>query len=99
MYLSDWKGWSQDPPLPRSHLRVGSGVEGISLEIPAYLRPSEGKHLSSFVSASTAAALELILTCCSLRLCYPAVISVFSIMLRNYTIVRELLSRHLFIKG
>ena len=25
MYLSDWKGWSQDAPLPRPHLRVGSG--------------------------------------------------------------------------
>jgi len=25
MYLSDWKGWSQDSPLPRPHLRVGSG--------------------------------------------------------------------------
>ena len=21
MYLSDWKGWSQDPALPRPHLR------------------------------------------------------------------------------
>ena len=42
VYLSDWKGWSQDPPLPRSHVRVGSGGKGI-LEIPVYLRPSEGK--------------------------------------------------------
>jgi len=30
MQLSDWKGWSQDLPLPRPHLRVGSGGEGIS---------------------------------------------------------------------
>ena len=36
MYLSDWKGRSQDPPLPRLHLRVGSGGEGILLEIPAF---------------------------------------------------------------
>ena len=28
MYLSDWKGWSQDPPLP--HLRIGSGGKHIS---------------------------------------------------------------------
>jgi len=30
MHLSDQKGWSQDPPFPRPHLRVGSGGEGIS---------------------------------------------------------------------
>jgi len=30
MNLSDQKGWSQDPPLPSPHLRVGSGGEGIS---------------------------------------------------------------------
>ena len=28
MCLSDSKGWSQDPPLPRPHLRVGSGGKG-----------------------------------------------------------------------
>jgi len=38
--LSDWKGWSQDLPLPRPQLRVSSGGEGISLEILAYLSPS-----------------------------------------------------------
>jgi len=32
MHLSDWKGWSQDPPLPRPHLRAGSGGKRISLE-------------------------------------------------------------------
>ena len=42
-YLSDRKGWSQDPPPSRPHLRVGSGGEGVLLEIPAYLRLSEGK--------------------------------------------------------
>jgi len=82
MYLSDGKGWSQDPPPPRPHLRAGRGGEGFLLEISAYLRPPKGKQFPpSFVSASTAAVLELILTCCSLGLCYPAVIVVFSITL------------------
>ena len=40
MSLSDQKGWSQDPFLPRSHLRIGSGGEGILLEIHAYMRLS-----------------------------------------------------------
>ena len=43
MNLSDWKGWSQDAPLPRLHLRVGSGSKGALLEVSAYLNPSEGK--------------------------------------------------------
>jgi len=43
VYLSDWKGWSQDPPLPRPHLRVGSEGKSILLQIPAYLRPSKSK--------------------------------------------------------
>jgi len=29
MHLNDQKGQRQDPPLPRPHLRVGSGGEGI----------------------------------------------------------------------
>jgi len=33
-----------NPPLPRPLLRVGSGGRVILLEIPAYLRPSEGKQ-------------------------------------------------------
>jgi len=41
--VHDQKGWSQDPPLPRPHLRGGSGGNGIVLEIPVYLRPSKGK--------------------------------------------------------
>ena len=44
MQLSDQKGWSQDPPLPRPHLRAGSGGEGISKEVRVYPRPSEGKR-------------------------------------------------------
>ena len=43
--LSDEKGWVQDSPPPRPHLRVGSGGEGSFLEIPVYLRPSKGKQL------------------------------------------------------
>jgi len=38
MYRDDWKGRSQDAPLPRPHLRIGSGGEGILLEISVYLR-------------------------------------------------------------
>lgn len=36
MQLSDWKEWNEDPPLPRPDLRICSGNDGISLEIPAY---------------------------------------------------------------
>ena len=42
--LNDQRGWSQDPSLPRPHLRVGSGGEKISLEIPAYGRSFRGKQ-------------------------------------------------------
>ena len=55
MYLSDQRRWSQDPPLPRPHLRVGSGGKDVLLEIPAYVRPSKGKQFFSFVSVSIAA--------------------------------------------
>ena len=42
--------------------------------------------MSSFFSfGSTAAAFGLILSCCSLGLCYPTVIAVFSITLWCYT--------------
>ena len=86
VYLSDWKGWSQDAPLPRPHLRVGSGGEGILLQIPAYLRPSEGKQFfffpspsPLFVSMFMAAVFGLILTCCTLGLCHPAIIAVIAL--------------------
>ena len=49
MYLSDWKGWSQDAPLPRPHLRVGSAGKGdlsedscvfeVFLEVSRFLPP------------------------------------------------------------
>jgi len=45
MNLSDQKGWSQDLPLPSPHLRLGSGGEGISLEIPTCLRALKGKQI------------------------------------------------------
>ena len=48
MYLSDWKGWCQDPALPGPHLRAGSGGEGILVEIPVCLRPSKGKWVFFF---------------------------------------------------
>ena len=48
MQLIDWKEWSHDPPLLRPHLRVGSGGEGILLEISVYLRSSEGRQIFFF---------------------------------------------------
>ena len=44
MYLSEQRGCSQDPPLPKPHLRVGSGGKDFLLEVPAYQRPSESKQ-------------------------------------------------------
>lgn len=44
---NDQKGWSQDPSLPRSHLKVGSRGTVVSLEIPVCMRTSEGKHFLS----------------------------------------------------
>jgi len=83
IHLSDWKGWSQDLPLPRPHLRVGSGDESILLEIAAYLRPSEGKQLLPFISVPIAVAFEQILTYCSLGTCYSRVIAAHSIALHR----------------
>ena len=81
MYLSDQKVCSQDPPLPRPHLGVGRGVESILLEVPAYLRPFEGKQILSFVSVSTAVVFEQVLACCSLGPCFFAVIAVICAVL------------------
>jgi len=77
MYLSDQ---ILAPPLPKPHLGVGNGDEGTLLEIPTYLRPSEGKQLLSFISVPTAVVFEQILTCYSLGPCYSAVIAMLSIM-------------------
>jgi len=79
MQCTLWKGWSQDPPLPRPHLRVGSGGKGILLEIPAYLRPSKVSKVSSLVFVPVAAVFGLVFYCCSQRLCHPAIIAVLSI--------------------
>jgi len=49
MHLSEQKGWSQDTPLPRPHLRVGSGDEGIWLEIRVSWRSSKGKQFFFFL--------------------------------------------------
>ena len=81
--LSDWKGCSQDSTLPRPHLRVGIGDKRISLEICVYLRPSKGKQILSFISMSTTAMIEDILTCYSLGLCYSTVIATLSIVLQS----------------
>ena len=76
--------WNKDSHLPRSHLRVGSGGKGIFLEIPAYLRCSEGKPHLSFISVPMAVAFEQILTCRSLGPCCSAVIAVLSIALQVF---------------
>ena len=83
MHLSGWKGWSQDPLLPRPHLRVGSAGKGILLEIPACVQPSEGKQLLSFISVPRAVAFEQVLACCSLGSCCSAGIAVLSITLQQ----------------
>uniref|UniRef100_A0A8C9ELT5 Peroxisomal trans-2-enoyl-CoA reductase n=1 Tax=Pavo cristatus TaxID=9049 RepID=A0A8C9ELT5_PAVCR len=67
VHLSNKKGWSQDPRLPRFHLRVGSGGKGVLVEVLAYLRPSEGKQLLFFISV--VGAFGHVLSCCSLGLC------------------------------
>lgn len=40
------------------HLRGSSGGKDISLEVPVYLRPSEGKQLLLVISVPTAVVLE-----------------------------------------
>ena len=82
MYLSDWKGRSQVPTLPRPHLRVGSGGKDILLEIPAYLRPSKGKQIFFFFLCfcfCVHLGLSLLITA---KDCYPTTIAVLSIALR-----------------
>ena len=59
VYLSDQKGWSHDPPLPRAHLRVGwGGGKGIFLEVPEYLRLSEGRKFLFLLFVPVAAVFE-----------------------------------------
>ena len=80
--LIDQNGWSQDPPFPRLYLSVGSGDKRILLEVPIYLGPSKGKQILSFVSVSMAASFEHYPACCSLGLCYYAVVAVLSVVLQ-----------------
>ena len=79
--LSDQKGWNQDPPLLRPHLRDGSGGKGILLEIPMCLRLFRGKQLLSFVSVPMAVMFERICICCSLGLSLLCFLSCYSITL------------------
>jgi len=80
---------TQDPPLPRPHLRAGSGDKDVLMEIPVYLRPSKGKQLLSFVSVPTAVAFEHIFACCSLRLCSSATTAALSITLQHCFYIME----------
>ena len=76
MQLNGRKGWSQDPPLPRPHLRVGSGGEGIWRSLPAWgpHRPSESKQILSLISMPTAVMSWQVLTCCGLGPCCFAIL-------------------------
>jgi len=49
MYLSDWKGRSQDPSLLRPHLRVGSGSKGIFLDVLVYYLRIHGDILTEYI--------------------------------------------------
>ncbi|XP_065608741.1 uncharacterized protein LOC136058885 [Cyrtonyx montezumae] len=49
VHLSDQKGWSRDPPIPRFHLRFVSGDKGLLLEIHEYPRLSEGLFIILFL--------------------------------------------------
>ena len=72
VHLCNWKGWSQDPSLPRPHLRVDSGGKGISLEILVYLRPSKGKQLLYFCACDCCIwASPYLLQARTLLLCFP----------------------------
>ena len=79
MQLSGQKGWSQDPPFPRFHLRVGSAGEGVLLQFFVYLRPLKVSRFFCF--CTVAVAFEQILLCCSPGLCYSAVVAVLFILL------------------
>jgi len=82
MHLSDEKEWIQDLPLPRPHLKVGSGGKGLSLDVPVCLGSSEGKQLLSFISVCAAVVFEQTLICCSIAPFCFAVIAVVSTVLQ-----------------
>ena len=85
MYLSEQKGRSQNPHLPRPHLRVGSGGKGISLGNPCVtwglLKVS---RFFLFVSVLLPAAFGWVLTWYGLGFCYSVVVAALSIMLQCY---------------
>jgi len=86
MYLNDQ---ILAPPLPRLHLRAGSGGKEISLEVPASWRSSKGKQVLfcfGFIfiflpSVPMATTFGHILTCCGVGLHYCDVITMLSIPL------------------
>ena len=80
-HLSDWKGWSQDPPLPRLLLSVDSVCTCIFLGFLVHLLLFEVKQLLFLISVPMAVAFEQILACCSLVPCCFAAVFVLSIVL------------------
>ena len=79
MPLRDWKEWSLAPPLPRPHLRVGSGGNGVLLEISVWVWSSEGKQLLflNFCAYGCYVWVNLyLLHSVTLLLCFCAVLSI-----------------------
>ena len=96
----EWpEGWSQDPPLPSPHLRVGSGDKHILLGKSAYLRPSMGKQIFFLLCSCVCGCCvwaychllqprTLLLICFSL-LCFPSCYGIavpFTLYAENYII-------------
>ena len=80
--------WSQDPPLPRPHLKVGSRGEGISLEILIYPRPSKGRQfffLCFCVHGCCTGVCFCLLQCRVVSLCYYCCTFHHIIALQHYT--------------
>ena len=100
--LNDWKCWSQDPSLPRPHLKVGSGGKSILLEMAAYLRLSVGKEIGFFFCCCWFVCLFVfcffvhsccISACCRLGLCDPAIVAVLYTALYHLCITQRDLGR------
>ena len=73
------RGGTRIPLLPRAHLRVGSGGEGILLGIPDYLRPSKGKQFFFLHFCVHGCCISACPHFLHLGLCHPAPIAVPSI--------------------
>jgi len=66
MQLSDWKGVEAGSTPSQTSFKGWQWMLGhLLLDIPAFLRPSKGKQLFSFISVSVTAAFGLVLICCS----------------------------------